>query len=109
MDHGRQCHGFFRDCAWWHGRPLHHHAIVAAHYLCFLGGAAGNLLIGNVISASQTGVRVQDAGTSGNRILGNLIGTDAAGTAALGNAAQGVLLLNGASGNVNPSLAGAGR
>ncbi|MGE3817834.1 MAG: DUF4347 domain-containing protein, partial [Isosphaeraceae bacterium] len=42
---------------------------------------AGNVISGNF----ETGVEIQDDGTSGNRIEGNLIGLNAAGTAAIGN------------------------
>jgi hypothetical protein len=70
------------------------------------GGAAGNTIggsapgAGNVISASAAnGVEIHDAGSSGNVVAGNFIGTDKTGTAKLGNASDGVLIWNGATGN----------
>ena len=61
------------------------------------GTAAGarNILSGN----SGYGVRIADAGTSGNRVLGNFVGTNAAGTAAVPNGLSGVFAIDGASGN----------
>ena len=69
----------------------------------FVGfGAADNTLggtssgAGNVISGNTSfGVEIRDPGTTGNAVLGNFIGTDAHGTAALGNALDGVLVLGG--------------
>ena len=53
----------------------------------------------NVISGNNgEGVRLIDAGTTGNVVIGNLIGTNAAGTGAIGNTI-GVAIRNGASGN----------
>ena len=61
------------------------------------GTAAGtrNILSGN----AAYGVRIADAGTSGNRVLGNFVGTNAAGTAAIANGLSGVFTIDGASGN----------
>ena len=53
----------------------------------------------NVISGNNgEGVRLIDAGTTGNVVIGNLIGTNAAGTGAIGNTI-GVAIRDGASGN----------
>jgi uncharacterized repeat protein (TIGR01451 family)/CSLREA domain-containing protein len=79
--------------------------------------AAGNTVGGtaaaarNVISGnSGVGVLIDSANTNNNVITGNFIGTDAAGSAALGNAAGGVLIFsNGPSGNrIGGTAAGAG-
>src|SRR5262249_17892497 len=70
-------------------------------------GASGNDVcgptfngFGNVISASTIGVDLANAGTTNNRVLGNLIGTDVTGAAALSGQTFGVLLNDGASGNL---------
>ena len=63
-----------------------------------IGGTAAGAR--NVIASNRMhGVRVFGVDSTGNRIQGNFIGTDATGTAALGNAGDGVLLRDGASGN----------
>ncbi len=61
------------------------------------GGSTGNTIggttagQGNIISANiSTGVSISGSGTSGNVVLGNEIGTQSGGTAALGNATDGV-------------------
>src|SRR5262249_41589540 len=61
------------------------------------GTVAGsaNLISGN----SGNGVYLGGPGTSGNVVLGNFIGTDVNGTANLGNANDGVIILNGATAN----------
>ncbi len=78
------------------------------------GGAAGNTVgsatagLRNVIAgASQYGVELTGAGTTGNQVLGNLVGTNAAGSAAVPNGI-GVFVVGGASGNTvaNNTLAG---
>jgi hypothetical protein len=68
-------------------------------------GASANALggpgLGNVISANNgDGVEINEGGTTGNVVQDNLIGTNSSGTAVLGNAAEGVLILNGAVQNV---------
>src|SRR5690606_25832919 len=56
---------------------------------------------GNVISANtSSGVRVVDAGSTGNEIRGNVIGLDAAGTNVLGNLMNGVSISGGATDNL---------
>jgi titin len=62
-----------------------------------LGGTTAGA--GNVIAAdSLNGVRIRSA--NGNLVQGNLIGTDVTGTVALGNAADGVAIGEGSSGNL---------
>jgi parallel beta-helix repeat protein len=62
---------------------------------------AGNLIDANL----GNGVRLSDAGTTGNAVLGNLIGTDPSGASALANGQFGVAVTNGASNNL---IGGAG-
>src|SRR5262245_27641698 len=57
--------------------------------------AARNVISGNVTS----GVELANSGTTGNRVQGNYIGTNAAGTAALDNGTNGIVLDEGASSN----------
>ena len=65
--------------------------------------AARNIISGNL----NTGVIIEDAGTTGNQLLGNYIGLNAAGTAVLGNGRDGVLV--GAAGNsIGGAAPGAG-
>lgn len=60
-----------------------------------------NLLRQNVISGNtQDGVEIKGPNANGNLALGNLIGTDAAGSAAVANLANGVNIHQGAAGNV---------
>jgi len=86
-----------------------------------IANAAGNLIGGttaaarNVISANGNlssglgGVFFAYAGTTGNQLQGNYIGTDVTGTLALGNANDGVYLLQNAATNfIGGSAAGAG-
>jgi parallel beta-helix repeat protein len=57
--------------------------------------AANNTIERNLISGNNfDGIFIQTPQASGNRIIGNFIGTNAAGTAALGNKNDGVLLSN---------------
>ncbi|HNB64921.1 MAG TPA: DUF4347 domain-containing protein, partial [Rhodocyclaceae bacterium] len=81
-----------------------------------LFGGASNTLIGGTTSAARNvisgngneGIRIEDAGTTGNLVQGNYIGTNAAGSAGVGNAV-GVHVFNGATGNtVGGTAAGAG-
>ena len=80
-----------------------------------IGGAQGNTIGGtagttpggtctgacNVISGNDNdGVDLFGAGTNGNVIQGNYIGTDVSGTVDLGNGKEGVLIIEGAQGNV---------
>jgi hypothetical protein len=71
------------------------------------GTAAGarNLISGN----GGPGIQIAGAGTSGNTVAGNFIGTDPTGTAAVPNAASGVLLDAGAGGNTVGGTATAAR
>ena len=67
------------------------------------GTGAGNVVSGN------SGFGIEVSGTGSNLIEGNLIGTTADGLSALGNAFDGVLILNAAGGNVvGGTVAGAG-
>lgn len=50
---------------------------------------------GNVINTGGNGITIQQLGTDGNRVLGNYIGVDPTGTQAVGNALDGVALLEG--------------
>ncbi|RUL86295.1 NosD domain-containing protein [Tautonia sociabilis] len=66
----------------------------------------------NLISGNRRGVVIgQGQGrTTGNLVVGNRIGTNASGSAALGNAQEGVLLASGAVGNtIGGENAGAGQ
>ncbi len=67
--------------------------------------AARNILSGN----DTTGIFVADAATTNNIVTGNYIGTDRTGTMAVGNNYAGVIIANGAHGNViGGTNAGAG-
>ena len=59
------------------------------------GAGAGNVISGN----SGDGIRIGDAGTSGNAVEGNLIGTNAAGNGILANGGDGVHITAGATNN----------
>ncbi len=61
----------------------------------------------NTISGNGRGVVIFDSGTTGNVVTGNFIGTTVTGTAALGNADDGVLVFAGASGNIIGGASGA--
>jgi len=77
-------------------------------------GAASNIIGGtggrrNIISGNTgSGVSLQSSGTSGNRIEGNNIGTNEAGTAAIPNTADGIMINSDASGNFIGSLVAGG-
>ncbi|HEV3447665.1 MAG TPA: right-handed parallel beta-helix repeat-containing protein [Gemmataceae bacterium] len=75
-------------------------------------GASGNTIdLGNVISGnSGNGIEIAGVGTSNNLVQGNSIGTNDAGTGALPNANDGVLLvLVGSGGNhIGGSIPGSG-
>jgi titin len=69
-------------------------------------GAAGNTIGGttpearNIISGNnQSGVVLDQSGTSNNTVAGNYIGTDITGTLALGNSSVGIAIQNSASAN----------
>ena len=65
--------------------------------------------VGNVISgSSQDGIRINDAGSTGNQVQGNFIGTDASGSAALGNLGNGVHVIDSPGNTIGGSVAGAG-
>jgi titin len=68
-----------------------------------IAGASGNTIGGslvNVISGNAgAGVLITDAGTSNNVVAGNYIGIDSTGQLAVGNSANGVAVLNGATNN----------
>ena len=62
-----------------------------------------SLIVGNVISgqvgADSHGIRLDDAGTTGNVMRGNYIGVAADGVTALGNNLAGIKIFSGATGN----------
>src|ERR1019366_7105393 len=64
-----------------------------------LGGSTGNVIASNNIAGNGDGVLFTDAGTDGNTLEGNTIGTLSSG-ASFPNTVNGVVLQNGASGNV---------
>ena len=73
----------------------------AGEGLIFFDGSASNQIVGNVIAASgEDGIFLGDPGTTANLIQGNKIGTGADGVTPLGNALHGIIVDNGASGNV---------
>jgi CSLREA domain-containing protein len=57
---------------------------------------AGNVISGN----ASDGIQIQNSGTTGNQVEGNLIGTNPAGTSALPNGNDGVIIKTGASTNI---------
>ena len=59
-------------------------------------GAERNIISGNTVD----GIQIVGTSTTGNLVEGNYIGLDVTGTAAMGNTNQGVVIFNGASGNV---------
>ena len=54
----------------------------------------------NLISNNHTGVVFSGAGASGNQITDNYIGTDVTGSVDFGNSVNGILIENGADGNI---------
>ncbi len=62
-----------------------------------------------IVSNGAGGVDIENSGTTGNVVEGNYIGTDSGGDTGLGNIANGVEILDGASGNtIGGTIAGAG-
>ena len=81
-----------------------------------LAGANSNTVGGasfearNTISSNGTGgVTIEGIGTSNNLVVGNFIGTNAGGTAALGNALEGIGFINGATNNTAGGAAASAR
>ncbi len=68
-----------------------------------VGGTTSAAL--NVISANQSGIRLDGSTSAGNLIEGNEIGTDLSGTSPLGNEVNGIILSDNASDN---SIGGTG-
>jgi parallel beta-helix repeat protein len=69
--------------------------------LYLLNGAKNNVVAGNVISGNTNeGVRIADAGTTGNVVRANYVGTTAAGNGAIGNGFGGITIYAGATGNL---------
>ncbi len=63
-------------------------------------GSQSNQIVNNVFSGHPSeGLRLVDAGTSGNIVRGNYFGTDISGSNAIPNSFAGVTVFNGASGN----------
>ncbi len=61
----------------------------------------------NVISGNNgDGIRINDAGSTGNLVQGNYIGANVPGTAAIPNLSHGILIQSGASGNTIGGLTG---
>src|SRR5262249_47382872 len=81
-----------------------------------LNGATGNTIGGlnsgdaNVISGNASnGVHIQDPATTNNLVIGNHIGTNPAGTSAIANTLDGILIDQGANNNtIGGNVAGAG-
>jgi hypothetical protein len=66
-----------------------------------VGGAQNNSILGNVFSGNYSeGLRLSDAGTSGNLVQGNFMGTDPTGTYAIPNPYAGLTFFNGAVSNI---------
>lgn len=64
-------------------------------------GASKNIVTRNVISNNgETGIEMNDEGTTKNIVTSNFIGTDATGTMDMGNAEDGIIIFDGASGNI---------
>ena len=71
----------------------------------WVDGSSGNTIgqsgAGNLISGNDYyGIALDGAGAASNKIEGNLIGTNAAGTNAVANGADGIYVINGAHDNV---------
>lgn len=74
-----------------------------------LNSAAGNMVCSNLISANGlAGVSIGGAGAVNNVILGNFIGTDVKGKTNLGNHYQGVVVFNTRSNQIGGTSPGAG-
>ena len=63
----------------------------------FIDGSSDNQVglsafVGNLISGNGRGVWISGAGATGNTLVRNYIGTDAAGSAAVGNSTQGIMI-----------------
>ena len=71
-----------------------------------IGGTASGA--GNTVSSNNNGVVLVGNGATGNLIQGNLIGTGVDGKTDLGNAVDGVILLNAPNNTVGGSVSGAG-
>ncbi|MEZ5652839.1 MAG: DUF4347 domain-containing protein [Burkholderiaceae bacterium] len=70
-----------------------------------LGAPSRNIISGN----ASAGIRIDGVGSTGNMVLGNYIGTTVTGLAAAGNSQEGVKITGGASANqVGDDQAGAG-
>jgi len=67
--------------------------------------AARNIISGNL----QSGIQIDGVGSTGNIVAGNFMGTDATGLIAVGNAHNGVIIRDGASGNTIGSTDPSGR
>ncbi|MCG8351247.1 MAG: hypothetical protein MI924_26040, partial [Chloroflexales bacterium] len=64
-------------------------------------GATGNIVTHNVIASNgEAAVEINDPETRNNIITGNMLGADATGTLQLGNAGDGVIIKDSASGNI---------
>lgn len=85
----------------------------------YLQGAPGNTIGGetlvgiasprNVIAANgQAGVKIEGAGAGDNKVLGNFIGLNAAGTTALGNGSDGIVVQDALGATIGGSAARAG-
>lgn len=75
--------------------------------IVLLNGSASNLIGGtsaaarNILSGNGTrGIYISDPGTTGNLVQGNNIGVAADGVTAVSNLLEGVVILNGAQGNI---------
>jgi hypothetical protein len=71
------------------------------------GDGVNDAAEGNVISANTRGGVVFDAGATGNVLAGNFIGTNAAGTTALANGANGVTVINSPNNTIGGTTAAA--